>query len=154
MVPCVSAPDDTPSQWCLRKLCSSEKNSLPFFLLKVLQLNWFHSFSSFFLLQGVSSWKLYAGTIYRTRHLPRDWLSKSCKHLPLPFLSVSIYVCRRKRASGMFTAPDCSVRCSLSTWMVTTHFSDYKNLKLQAQGMFRMGIRYHLHWCSPGNVKL
>lgn len=131
-----------------------KQNSFPFFLLKELQLIWIQSFSSSLLLQGVSSWKLYAGTIYRTRHLPRDWLSKSCKHLPLPLPSVSVCVCRRKRALGMFTAPDCSVWHSLSTWIVTGHFTDYRNLKTQAQEMFRMGARYCLYWCSPGNVKL
>lgn len=130
-----------------------KQNSLPFFLLKELQLNWIQSFSSL-LLQGVSSWKLYVGTIYRTRHLPRDWLSKSCKHLPLPFPSVSVCVCRRERASGMFTTPDCSAWRSLSTWMVTEHFKDYKNLNTQAQEMFRVGARYCWHWCSPGNAKL
>lgn len=131
-----------------------KQNSLLFFLLKELQLSWIQSFSSSLLLQGVSSWKLYAGTIYRTRHLPRDWQSKSCEHLPLPFPSVSLCVCRRKRASGMFTTPGCSVWRSLFTWMVTGHFTDYKNLKTQAQEMFRMGARHCLQWCSPGNAKL
>lgn len=123
-----------------------KQNSLPFFfLLRELQLNWIQSFSSSLLLQGVSSWKLYAGTIYRTRHLPRDWLSKSCKHLSLPFPSISVCVCWRKRASGMSTAPDCSVWRRLSTWMVTGHFTDYKNLKTQAQEMRRMRSRCFLH---------
>ena len=127
-----------PTQW-------KKQSSLPFFLLRELQLNWIQSLSFSLLLQGVSSWKLYAGTIYRTRHLPRDWLSKSCKHLPLPFPSVFVCVCRMKRALGMFTTPDCSVWHSLSTRMVTRHFTDYKNLKTQTQELFRMAARYCLH---------
>lgn len=111
----------------------SSETELPplFYLLKGLQLNWIQSFSSSLLLQGVSSWKLYPGTKYRTRHLPRDWLSKSCKHLPAPFPSIFVCVCRTKRASGMFTTPDCSVWRSLSAWMVTGHFTVKKTQKLK-----------------------
>lgn len=62
---------------------------------------------------------------------------------------VSVCVCRRKGASGMFTAPDCWQWCCRSTWTATGHFTYYKHLKTQAQELFRPRTPYHLHQCSP-----
>lgn len=137
LLPCLIVPFESllcaVTQTVVLEGTSSSETKLPplFYLLKELQLNWIQSFSSSLLLQGVSSWKLYPGTKYRTRHLLRDWLSKSCKHLPTLFPSIFVCVCRTKRASGMFTTPECSVWRSLSAWMVAGHFTVTKTQKFR-----------------------